>query len=136
MNTEPFNKKAFFVIGGCMIIAFLTGTNIASFVVVKIAPYYFFGVEEVNKHSIKVAVSAKQTIVFSNGVTIEGVKLLPLSIAWGVLFLIMTFIFWALFVKIAVWLLNRCNPNLAKVIHECWKYKIWKRHQNGKGVSQ
>src|SRR5258708_7316008 len=116
MTTEMPDKRILLVVMGCSLVAFIVGTELASYLYHKFAPYWFFGIEAVMSQSIEVSEGGRHFLYFSNGVYVSGMKLFPLQIVWTVLVGVLVIPMWILFTRAIIWLLTMINPVFGKQV--------------------
>lgn len=110
-------NRVFAVVASCVAIAGISGAQIGQYLTNLAAPYLVFGLLAVRR-GIRVTTITRYTVEFSNGITIHGLRMLPVEGAWMIFSAILILGLFFLLLRIAGWFIGRRDAAFADdVIH-------------------
>src|SRR5262249_8931817 len=113
MAKPSIPKRVFAVIAVLVFGAFGLGVYFSTALVHGLAPYVFFGVGATRARHITIAEDHRHYILFSNGVAVHGLKLLPLELIWGVLSAVFVLGLFFASLRLVAFFVRRRDPALA-----------------------
>lgn len=110
-------RRVLAVVAVCGLVAFASARPIAQYLTGLVAPYIAFGLSAAGER-VRVTSMTRYTVEFSNGVTIHGLRMLPVEGAWGGFSTILILGLFFLLLRIAGWFIRRRDAAFADdVIH-------------------
>src|SRR5437660_4305849 len=82
MPKPTIPKRVFAVVGALTLTAFLLGLSFSVALTHRLAPCIYFGIGAAQTQHITVVEDHRGYLAFSNGVTVTGLRLLPLALIW------------------------------------------------------
>jgi hypothetical protein len=115
-------KRVLAVVFPLAFAAFLLGVRLTATLIHALAPYVYFSLHAIRAEHITIIEDRRGLIAFSNGQTIQGLKLLPIGVLWVVLAIVLILgLFFAL-LRLAAIILRRRDPDWADDVLHFMKY--------------
>jgi hypothetical protein len=114
-------KRVGLVVGPLAMIAFLAGVSISCPLVKSLCPYYFFGTNAVRSQNITITAYHRHYVAFSNGMSVTGMRLIPLDLIWAVLSAVFMWALFLLFLRMTAFVIRRHDPRLADDVLHPWR---------------